>query len=174
MIDQNLLNIRPEKPEDITAIFEVHSLAFESDAEAQLVNRLRQKDILFLSMVAEYHGKIVGHLLFTPVAVEFNPHQFRVVGLAPMAVRPELQRQGIGSQLIYNGIKLCRQNDQDVVCVLGHADYYPRFGFKIAREFGLFYRSEKYDPYFFVMELKKNVLQQIEGEVFFNSEFDAM
>src|SRR5512134_1693331 len=82
------------------------------------------------------HDQVVGHILFTPVSLE-PPVPVRIAGLAPMAVRPEHQRSGIGGQLIRAGLDACRGNGYSAVVVLGHPEYYPRFGFAPGHTFGL-------------------------------------
>jgi putative acetyltransferase len=129
MIQQDLLILRPEKLSDIDAIFKVNLMAFETDFEAHWVNSLREKDILSLSLVEKYHKRIIGHILLIPVEIKFNPEGINTVGLAPMAILPKFQRQGVGSFLVNYGFEFCKKNGQDIVFVVGHTDYYPRFGF---------------------------------------------
>ena len=173
MIKPKDIRIRSETSKDISDIHALNIAAFETDAEAMLVNRLREKKEFFLSIVAAYRKKIVGHILFTPVEVEHNPQKIKTAGLAPMAVSPQLQNHGIGSALVHSGLTLCAQSGYQVVFVLGHETYYPRFGFKPARSHGLFYRSEEFDPYFFVIDLNKHNLDNLKGEVSFDSEFES-
>jgi len=174
MIEHDSLIIRPENSTDINTIFLVNSLAFETETEAVLVNRLREKNILFLSLISEYRQEIIGHILFTRVHVNHNPRHIKTIGLAPMALIPEYQRQNVGTRLIQHGLEFCIQKKQEVIFVLGHADYYPRIGFQPVRPYGLFYQNGSYDPYFFVHELKKNTLRKLKGNVFFDPEFDQI
>ncbi len=129
--------IRPERPEDFSEIRHVNELAFGQPAEAELVEKLRQACGDALSLVAE-DSAIVGHILFTPVVVEEETGKHRIgMGLAPMAVRPDHQRQGIGSQLVRRGLDILRERGCPFVVVLGHPEYYPRFGFEPASKHGL-------------------------------------
>jgi putative acetyltransferase len=174
MIKTEDIRIRVEKPQDISDIYELNKAAFETDAEAILVNRLRDKCEFFLSIVAMYREQIVGHILFTPVRVKHNPHMIKTAGLAPMAVTPKLQNMGIGSALIHFALPACHQAGYPVVFVLGHENYYPRFGFEPARPFGLYYQNAKYDPYFFVIDFGKANLAKLQGEVSFDPEFESV
>jgi putative acetyltransferase len=126
--------IRPERPEDASLIRHVNELAFGELAEADLVDKLRRTCGEALSLVAEDDGAIVGHILFTPVIVEGRPTLG--MGLAPMAVLPGRQRQGIGSQLVRRGLDSLRQRGCPFVVVVGHPGYYPRFGFEPASKHG--------------------------------------
>lgn len=128
--------IRPERPEDASQVRHVNELAFEQPAEADLVERLRQGCTDSLSLVAEDDG-VVGHILFTPVAIESAGRSVLGMGLAPMAVLPDRQRQGIGTQLVKRGLDILRERGCPFVVVVGHPEYYPRFGFEPASKYGL-------------------------------------
>ena len=92
-----------------------------------------------------------------------------------MAVAPERQRQGIGSRLVKAGLDLCREQGADLVVVLGHADYYPRFGFEPASDAGLFFGDDRsIDPYFMVRELKDGVLAATSGRTRYHPAFDEL
>ena len=125
-----MLTIRPEKASDIEAVHEVEALAFARANEARLVDSLRASGKATLSLVAEDGGRIVGHILFSPMAVE--PAVIEAVALGPLAVRPDEQRKGIGGRLIKAGIAECRRRGWDAIFLLGHPQYYPRFGFQCA------------------------------------------
>jgi putative acetyltransferase len=128
------MQIRPEKPKDDEAgIRDVHLAAFPTDAEARLVERLRAHGHHVISLVAEQDGKIVGHILFSPVLAG----ACHGLGLAPLAVLPDHQRQGIGSALVREGLAICKDLICEFVVVLGHPDYYQRFGFRRASEIGI-------------------------------------
>jgi putative acetyltransferase len=128
--------IRPERPEDSFRIRHVNELAFGQPAEADLVEKLRRTCGDALSLVAE-DGAIVGHILFTPVVVEVRGRHILGMGLAPMAVLPDRQRQGIGSQLVRRGLDILRERGCPFVVVVGHPQFYPRFGFEPAAKRGL-------------------------------------
>jgi len=122
------LAIRPERPEDSAAIDAVLRAAFPGAAEADLVTRLRADGDLALSLVAEDGGAIIGHIGFVPVALEPDPG-YRIWGLAPLAVLPERQGQGVGSALTERGLDDAEDAGIGLVLVLGDQNYYGRFGF---------------------------------------------
>jgi putative acetyltransferase len=123
-----------------------------------------------MALVAVVDGHVVGYIVFSPVTVAQSPDDCRAVGLGPMAVLPEFQNKGIGSQLVTEGLEACRRAGYAVVVVLGHTKYYPRFGFSRAKDHGL--QSEYNAPNaFMVMELTNGMLQQIAGLVEYVAEF---
>lgn len=133
--------IRATCDEDLKAIEQVHLQAFPTDAEARLIGLIVQRRDAALSLVAEDAGRIVGHVLLSPVTIHW-PHQpdhtpIRGLGLAPLAVVPEFQRQGIGSALTRAGLAGAQASGAGFVVLVGHPDYYPRFGFVPAGQFGL-------------------------------------
>lgn len=167
--------IRREKPEDIEAIYQVNMQAFGRKVEAELVNNLRKRNIVTLSLVAEQDGRIVGHILFSPVAVESEHSSFGAITLAPIAVLPECQRKGIGSQLVAKGLETCRNLGHEIVTVVGHPEYYPRFGFVPAKSNGIECEFEVPDVAWMFLELKEEALAGRTGTVRFQPEFrDAM
>ena len=128
--------IRQEQADDIAAIYRLNCAAFDTAAEAELVDRLREAADPFLSLLAEQDDQLIGHLLLTPVTLDSNP-ELRLMGLAPMAVLPEQQRRGVGRALIEAGLACCRDLNIGAVVVLGHPDYYPRFGFAPSADYGI-------------------------------------
>jgi putative acetyltransferase len=165
-----MIRIRDERPDDIAVIRNVNERAFGSSAEARLVDRLRAANKAVISLVAQHGNQVVGHILFSPVTVANAPESFRGAGLAPMSVLPEFQNQGIGSRLIRDGLIACRAAGYDVVVVLGHVGYYPRFGFAKAMDYGLENEYDASDA-FMVLELRKGALERIGGLVKFALEF---
>lgn len=123
------LSIRPESPTDHEAIRQVNRLAFGKDEEARLVDALRDGGYVQVSLVAERDEQIVGHVLFSDLPIITDSGTVPALALAPMAVVPKFQRQGIGSQLVRCGLDVCREQGHPVVIVLGHPAFYPRFGF---------------------------------------------
>jgi putative acetyltransferase len=121
--------IRPETTGDHEAIRQVNRLAFGQDEEARLVDALREGGYVRLSLVAERDGQVVGHILFSELPIITEAGTVPALALAPMAVLPAFQGQGIGSALIRRGLEICRDEGHRIVIVLGHPDYYPRFGF---------------------------------------------
>ena len=121
-----MVNLRLVRTADHPAIAEINTLAFGQPDEARLVERLRTDGDVLLEMVAEADGAVTGHILFSRLWAD-NGHLY--AALAPMAVRPELQKSGIGSDLVRSGLGRAREFGAVGVLVLGHRDYYPRFGF---------------------------------------------
>jgi putative acetyltransferase len=156
--------VRRERPEDRIAIREVNERAFGRGNEADLVDALRRDAQPFVSLVATVEGKVVGHIAFSPVAIE-GAERLEGMALAPMAVLPELQNRGIGSRLVRAGLKECRAPGRDVVVVLGHPAYYPRFGFVPGREKGLRCEHGVPDEVFVVLELAPGGLRRRTGLV---------
>lgn len=165
------MTIRPETPEDIAAIHRVNELAFGRLGEADLVDALREEARPFLSLVADQDGQVVGHICFTPVTIESEGGSFTAMGLAPMAVVPGLQNEGIGSQLVRSGLEECRRIGHDVVVVLGHSEYYPRFGFLPASRKGLRCEYPVPDEVFMVVELSPDALAGRTGLVKYHPAF---
>ena len=132
-----MISIRLERREDIAAIRAVNEVAFSQGAEADIVDALRDACPDLLSLVAETGGEIVGHILFSPATVGDGSGSTQGMGLAPMAVMPNRQRKGIGSKLVEAGLQMLREQGCPFVIVLGHPDFYPRFGFVPASCHGL-------------------------------------
>jgi putative acetyltransferase len=164
--------IRPERPGDADGIRAVHAAAFPTDLEARLVERLRDSAAARVSLVAQVDGHIVGHIVFSPVTVN-GQRIAGALGLAPVAVAPKYQRQGIGGQLIRAGLVTCRELGCGFVVLLGHPEYYPRFGFQQASRFGL---TNEYgaDEAFMVLELQPGAIPPGGGLVRYGSEFAGL
>lgn len=151
------LTIRPEREGDVEAIRVVNAAAFPSTAEANLVDALRRQRASIVSLVADEGGRVVGHILFSPVTL--NDGEAEILGLAPMAVLPERQRQGIGSELVRAGLDSSRQRGAAAVVVVGHPTFYPRFGFAPASRFGLRCEYAVPDDVFMALELRPGTLR---------------
>jgi len=131
-----VIDIRPERAEDIAAVRRVHVSAFPTAAEADLVERLRAGGKAAVSLVAEAEGRIIGHIVFSRVT--FVPTlDIIAYGLGPMAVMPGYEKHGIGRRLVQNGLGECHAQDACMVVVLGDSAYYERFGFERASRHGL-------------------------------------
>ena len=165
-----IVEIRSERPEDRVAIREVHVQAFGDADAANLVDLLRDRKKAPISLVAVAGEKVVGHIMFSPITISEAPEDFRGIGLAPLAVQPDYQNRGIGSQLARAGLDACIQGSYDVVVVLGHKSYYPRFGFSRAKDFDLDNEYNATDA-FMVMELKPAALRTVRGLVRYAPEF---
>lgn len=165
------MDIRAEKPEDVNAIHQVNREAFGRENEAVLVDQLRGSAAT-VSLVAVQSEQIVGHLFFSPVTVSGQGSSDLVIlGLAPVAVLPNYQRQGIGSLLIQRGLEVCNQFGCDAVVVLGDRQYYSRFGFVAASTQGLRCEYDVPDEAFMVLELNSGALQNCSGTVQYRPEF---
>lgn len=121
--------VRLESPADYEAIRQVNLLAFANGPEARLVDELRVGGYVPLSLVADNNGQIVGHIMFSDLLIQTSDGIVNALALAPVAVAPNHQRQGIGSSLVSEGLRLCTERGHRIVVVLGHPEYYPRFGF---------------------------------------------
>ena len=166
--------IRPEKPEDHEGIRDINMKAFETEAEANLVEALRKSGVHLISLVAEEKGTLVGHILFSPVSLEGNPGAPPMAGLAPMAVLPERQRQGIGSRLIKEGLEYCSRAGYAAVVVLGHPDYYSRFGFVPSITFNLRSAYDVPEEVFMINVLLDSALNGLSGTVKYHQAFDEL
>jgi putative acetyltransferase len=169
-----MTSIRREYPEDIAAIRAVNEAAFEESAEADIVDALRDACADLLSLVAESDGEIVGHILFSPVTIDDESQSKQGMGLAPMAVIPNHQRQGIGSKLVEAGLEMLREQGCPFVIVLGHPEFYPRFGFVPASRQGLRCQWEGIpDAAFMVLVLNEDTMAGVTGVARYRDEFDA-
>jgi putative acetyltransferase len=164
------MRIRPEDPHDRAAVHAVNEAAFETSAEADLVDALRGKAQPLVSLVAEIAGLVVGHILFSPVTLAGQSGHM-LMGLGPMAVIPQHQRQGIGSALVREGLKRCAALGCEAVVVLGHPAYYPRFGFVPASRYGISSEYDVPDDVFMIMELQPGSLWDVSGEVSYDEAF---
>jgi putative acetyltransferase len=163
-------SIRPEEASDAVAIRRVLEAAFPTAVEARLVDLLRAGGHLWVSLVAEVDGQIVGHVGFSPIQVDGDAGDGSGVGLAPLAVLPAYERQGIGSRLIREGLAACDRAGYGFVVVLGSPEFYPRFGFTRADQRGL---GNEYgaDEAFMVLELRDGTIPRYGGMVRYSPEF---
>jgi putative acetyltransferase len=157
-------HLRPETSADHEAIRNVNRLAFGQDDEARLVDALRDGGFLRVSLVAEQGGQVVGHILFSDLPIITEAGTIPALSLAPMAVLPEFQRQGIGSALVRRGLDECRKQGHKIVIVLGHPAFYPRFGFsaKLAERLVSPFPGGKA---FMALELVPGALDGVKGRV---------
>jgi putative acetyltransferase len=168
-----MYTIRAEREEDRAAVRAVNLSAFETPSEANLVDALREHARPVVSLVAEDNGAVVGHILFSPVSLSGHPG-LEMMGLAPMAVASAHQRQGIGSALVRAGLERCRQLGVGAVVVLGHPEYYPRFGFSPSTRFGLVSEYEVPEEVFMVTELRPAALDGKTGTVKYHAAFGSL
>ena len=160
---------KSESREEIRVIRSINEAAFHGQEEADLVARLRTCGNLFISLVAEIHERIVGHIVFSRMWIESSGSLIPAVALAPVAVLPEYQHQGIGGKLIRHGLELLSGQGEKIVIVVGHADYYPRFGFSSANARSI--ESPFPSDAFMAMELSPGALDGVRGKVKYPAAF---
>lgn len=165
--------IRQELKEDYARIKEINDHAFKQEDEGRLVNRLRERDqfIPELSLVAETEEMVVGHILFYPVKISSADKKHTTLSLGPMAVLPEYQKKGIGTKLISEGLKLAKDLRFRSVIVVGHPEYYLKFGFTKASGWGLKVPFEVPDEVFMALEIVEGELQNKQGVIKYPAEF---
>lgn len=168
MINPSII-IREENPGDYETIAAINDAAFGGTYESALIGRLRQDDLVAVSLVAEEAGDIVGHILLSRLTAEIDGRALEALALAPLAVRPDRQRSGIGSRLVEAAIEAGKCCSAQAIVVLGHPDYYPRFSFsaqlggKLAAPFS--------GPAFMALELVENSLSGSKGKVMYPPAF---
>lgn len=169
------MKIRTETINDYKHVFNLNYLAFEKrDDEAKLVERIRFSNsfIRELSLVAEEQGEIVGHVLFSKAKIIRENEETDVLVLAPVAVNPTVQKRGIGSNLIEEGLRRAKDLGYDLIFLIGHPNYYPKFGFQPARNHGMeLTQFEVADDVFMVYELKDGALSRHSGELHYPTPF---
>ncbi len=167
--------IRPETADDDAQVYEVNRLAFGGEEEGRLVEAMRRTPghIPELSLVAEHGGRIIGHILLSPIVIETADGPVPTLSLAPMAVHPDFQRRGVGSALVQAGLEAARRLGHKSVVVLGRAEYYPRFGFVPARPRGIEPPLEVPDEAFMLIELVPGALAGVHGTVRYPPAYDA-
>ncbi len=165
--------IRIEEKEDYNRITEVNNLAFNQTNEGILISNLRKTDkfIPGLSLVAELHKKIVGHILFYPLDIISGVKRSEILSLAPIAVLPEFQRKGIGKKLVIQGLKKSEALGFKAVVVLGHPEYYPKFGFNRASKWNIKPPIKVPDEAFMAIELVDGWLNDKAGLIEYPAEY---
>jgi putative acetyltransferase len=169
-----MVEIRAEKPDEYSAIHDINLQAFGQEDEPRLVEAIRKSTSFIpgLSLVALQDKRAIGHLLFSALNIETENGDSPALALAPMAVIPELQNQGIGSMLVRRGLEESRRLGFRIVIVIGHSEYYPRFCFEPARSKGLETTFPVQDEAFMALELVEGALNGINGMVRFPPEFE--
>lgn len=165
-----MIEIREELTTDIPAIRDVNQQAFAQDQEGRIVDTLRSNGAALLSLVAVANGEVVGHIMYSPASVG----QVMGAALGPMAVLPEYQRQGIGSQLVEAGNQKLKASGYPFIVVVGHADYYPRFGFQPASNFGLRCEWPVPDNVFMALVLDSEKMEGVSGLAKYRHEFSSV
>jgi len=166
--------IRPESPSDFARVDEIQREAFGGAGEARLIEALRKRATPYLSLVAESEGRLVGHVMFSPVSIEGTGDPAPLAGLAPLAVSPDTQGQGAGSALVRSGLRDCVSLGWQAVFLLGDPAYYSRFGFVLAAKQGLRYESEAFDAGFQMIELVPDALSGCSGWVRYHDAFSEL
>jgi putative acetyltransferase len=164
--------IRREERQDIAAIRSVNEQAFGGSVEANAIDALRDRGAAALSLVAVIDKQVVGHLFFSLVTIEAPDRSWPGLGLAPLAVLPEYQRQGIGTALMNAGLEKCRQLGHERVIVLGHPAYYPRFGFERASAYGVRFEYEAPDEACLILALQPGALDDVSGVAKYQPEWN--
>ncbi len=161
--------IREREPADDDAIRELNDAAFGGPDESKLVGDLRAAHLAAVELVAVEGTAIVGHILFSPLAVTHGKTAIRALSLAPMSVQPGQQRRGIGSALVRAGLGIAKARDWQAVFVLGHPGFYPRFGFSaaLARPFKAPFSGEA----FMALDLEPEALAGGDGRVVYPPPF---
>jgi putative acetyltransferase len=161
--------VRDEQPGDREHVRTVNEAAFGRRDEADLIESLRREGAVLVSLVAEIENTIIGHILFSRLTIETAEGPIAAVALAPMAVLPQHQRQGIGGKLIRHGLAKLREGGERIVIVLGHRDYYPRFGFSCEKASVL---ASPFPPEsFMALELAAGALDGVRGSVRYPAAF---
>jgi putative acetyltransferase len=159
-----MLKIRTPKPRERAAIRAVNISAYGRPDEADLVDLLRADGDAAIELVAQRGREIVGHILFSPLGLAPAPEDApRLLALAPLAVTPDMQRQGVGAELVRRGVEACRAAAAEAVIVLGHHNYYPRFGFSAAQAARL--NAPFSGESFMALELAPGALERASGRI---------
>lgn len=171
------ITLRQEKQADFADVFELNKIAFGQENEAKLVDALRNNPTAFvpeLSIVATENNRIVGHILFTKINIkDEQANSYESLGLAPMAVRPELQKKGIGGQLVRKGLEVAKGLGFKSIIVLGHERYYPKFGFEPAEKWNVKSPFDVPSDVFMAIELVEDGLKNMSGTVIYPKEFET-
>jgi predicted N-acetyltransferase YhbS len=172
------IKLRQENKNDFESVFQLIEKAFEkeeySDHKEQfLVERLRKSEAFIpeLSIVAEVDNKIVGHILFTKLKVVNESDSFESLALAPVSVLPEFQGKGIGSKLILYGHEIAKGLGYKSVILLGHQDYYPRFGYELCEKYNIKMPFDVPPENYMVIALTEDGLKDVSGEVVYPKAF---
>lgn len=170
---QQPVRVRKERPEDIDAIGHINDMAFGQPAEGKLIAALRDNNAVLLSLVALLEDRLVGHILFTPACIDGDTGTVTGAALGPMAVHPEFQRRGIGAKLIEAGAGLLQKHGCPFIIVLGHPEYYPRFGFEPASSRSIACEWDVPDEAFMLLILDRAKMKNVSGMARYRPEFSC-
>ena len=165
-----LIEIREERPDDIAAVRDLNKRAFGQDQESNIVDALRNNRAALLSLVATVDDRVVGHIMYSPLSVD----DVNGAALGPMAVIPEHQRQGIGSKLVEAGNRKLKDAGCPFIIVVGHVDYYPRFGFTPASEHGIKCEWDVPNDVFMLLVLEQAKMESVSGLATYRHEFSSV
>ena len=166
-----MIEIREERSDDVPAVRDLNRRAFWQDQESNIVDALRANGAALLSLVATLNGQVVGHIMYSPLSID---GKFEGAALGPMAVLPQCQRRGIGSRLIEAGNRKLKDDGCPFIIVVGHADYYPRFGFKPASEHGIKCEWDVPDNVFMLLVLDQAKMAGVAGLAKYRPEFSSV
>ncbi|QIY89190.1 GNAT family N-acetyltransferase [Chryseobacterium gallinarum] len=174
-----MITIRQEEKKDEQQVFQLIEEAFRNiehtdHQEHFLVEKLRKSEAFIpqLSLVAEdENGEIAGHILFTKIKIENGTSSFESLALAPVSVKPDFQNQGVGGKLIVHGHQIARELGYTSVILIGHENYYPRFGYEKTSNFGISFSFEIPEKNGMAIELIKDGLKNVKGVVKYPKEF---
>lgn len=165
-----MIEIREERPDDVEAIRNVNKRAFGQEQEGNIVDALRSNRAVLLSLVATLNGRVVGHIMYSPISVG----DVAGAALGPMAVLPEHQRLGIGSKLVEAGNQKLKDAGWPFIIVLGHASFYPRFGFTPASALGITCEWDVPADVFMVLILDQQKMNGVSGLAKYRQEFSSV
>ncbi|RKR08673.1 putative N-acetyltransferase YhbS [Flavobacterium sp. 90] len=172
------IKLRRENEKDHKSVFQLIEKAFENEEysdhkEQFLVERLRKSDAFIpeLSIVAEVGNEIVGHILLTKLEIKNDTTSFESLALAPVSVLPEFQGKGIGSKLILYSHKIAKELGYKSIILLGHQDYYPRFGYELTNKYGIEMPFDVPAENCMVIALTENGLSGVNGKVVYATAF---
>ena len=166
-----MIEIREERSDDVPAVRDLNRRAFWQDQESNIVDALRANGAALLSLVATLNGQVVGHIMYSPLSID---GKFEGAALGPMAVLPQCQREGIGTKLIEAGNRKLKDDGCPFIIVVGHADYYPRFGFKPASEHGIKCEWDVPDNVFMLLVIDEAKMAGVAGLAKYMPEFSSV
>jgi putative acetyltransferase len=166
-----LVEIREERPDDVAAVRDLNRRAFGQNQESNIVDALRRNGGALFSLVATLNDQVVGHIMYSLASVG---GKIEGAALGPMAVLPEYQRQGIGSRLIETGNRKLKEAGCPFIVVVGHADYYPRFGFRLASDHGITCEWDLPDEVFMLLVLDEAKTKGVSGLAKYRYEFSSV
>jgi predicted N-acetyltransferase YhbS len=168
--------IEAETEGDYEQITRLHALAFNGDREARLLEELRKtpKYIRELSLVAKYKNAVIGHVLFYPIRINTQRRKYVSLALAPASVIPSFQTRKVGTRLIKEGLRRAQKLGFKSVIVVGHPEYYPRFGFRKASKYGISAPFDVPVNVVFAVELEEDALKNCRGTIDYPKEYDGV